>query len=105
MNKKVVPINRGMFLSTYCNAQNGKSILEEIFFGVGFIATVLLPQIILSIYGGIISFISFATVVLVGLITGLVIYRHITFQMPHCIHSQRGVQSPPHKAHARKNVA
>lgn len=94
---KVVSINRDMFLGTYSDAQNGEHIPEVLVFVVGVISTVGLPQFILSVYGGITILIALAGSTLIAAITGLVIYRHVPYQMPHCIHVVSAAQSPPRK--------
>lgn len=94
---KVVSINRDMFLGSYSDAQNSEHIPEVVVFAVGVISTVGLPQLILSVYGGLAIFIMLAASTLIAAITGLVIYRHVPYQMPHCIDVVSAAQSPPRK--------
>ena len=102
---KVVPINRGMYLSGYCDAQNIERIPDDILFGAGVISTVVLPQIIMSIYGGIITLVALTMVALVGSITGLVVYRHLPYQIPHCVNAETAAQSPPREDNTVKKAA
>lgn len=94
---KVVSINRDMFLGSYIDAQNSEHIPEVLIFVVGVISTVGLPQFILSVYGGITILIALAGCTLIAAVTGLVIYRHVPYQMPHCINLVSRAQFPPRK--------
>jgi hypothetical protein len=94
---KVVSINRDMFLGSYIDAQNREHIPEVLVFAVGVISTVGLPQFILSVYGGITVLLALAGSTLIAAITGLVIYRHTPYEMPHCFDVVSAAKSPPHK--------
>ena len=94
---KVVSINRDMFLGAYIDARNGEHIPEVVVFAAGAILTVSLPQFILSVYGGITILIALAGSALIGAITGLIIYRHVPYQMLHCVDAVSAAQSPPRK--------
>lgn len=64
--------NKGSFLGAYINAQNNQRIPEEVIFVAGVILTVGLPEIFLSVYGGLIPLIVFASSLLMGVGLGLV---------------------------------
>lgn len=94
---KVVSINRDMFLGWYSDAQYSERIPEVVAFVVGVISTVGLPQLILSVYGGVITFVVLAGATLVGTLIGLVVYQQVPYQLPHCVDAVTVAQSPPYK--------
>lgn len=63
--------DKGSFLGAYIEAQNNQHIPEEVFFVAGVILTVGLPEFLLSVYGGLIPFIVFASSLLAGIGLGL----------------------------------
>ena len=71
----VVPINSKEFLSAYRYAQDGEWSPEATFLFVGGILSAVLPQTIISVYGGFTPLIAFFGVALGGAIWGLAMYR------------------------------
>jgi hypothetical protein len=71
---------KGGFLGSYIKAQNDQRIPEEVFFVAGVILTVGLPELVLSIYGGLTPFIVLASTLLAGGGLGLVAY---CYKLPH----------------------
>lgn len=58
--------NKNGFLGAYIEAQNNQRIPEEVYFVAGVVLTVGLPEIFLTIYGGLIPFIVFASSLAAG---------------------------------------
>lgn len=94
---KVVSINRDMFLGWYSDAQYSERIPEVVAFVVGVISTVGLPQLILSVYGGVLTLVAVAGATLVGALIGLVVYQQGPYQLPHCVDAVTMAQSPPYE--------
>lgn len=102
---KVTSINRDMYLGEYCNPQDVTPIPEGLLFAVGILSTIGLPQLILSVYGGIITLVALAGVMTLGSVAGLLAYLYMPYQMPHCVEAETGVRSPPNRDSRMKKAA
>lgn len=102
---KVTPIDRGMYLREYCASRNVARIPEGIAFAVGVLMTVILPQLILSAYGGIITLAPLAAVTALGSIAGLLAFLYLPYRMPRCVDAEIRVQAPPSRDGRLKKVA
>jgi hypothetical protein len=71
---KVVSIFRGQFLKDYLARQADSDFLTHSLFGLGVLATILVPQIIYCIYGGPVSPWLLVVSAQAGVIAGLVNY-------------------------------
>jgi uncharacterized membrane protein len=72
--EKIVPINRGMFLKSYCDAGNIGRGPEEVFLVVGAILFMGFFPSILSAYGGVVPLFTFSGIELAGVAWGLARY-------------------------------
>ncbi len=91
----VITLNGRMFLSAYCDEQNGVRIPDEAPFVIGVIFSIVLPQIIFFSYGGLVPLIAFVVNALAGTIWGLVLYRKAPYRIISCISRGTLPQAPP----------
>lgn len=71
---KVVPIDRGKFLRYYIPRSKFQRTLEETFFVLGVLGTIVVPQVIYCAIGGLVSPWIFVITAQAGVIVGLVKY-------------------------------
>ena len=102
MKNKVVSINRGRLLGAHNYAHNRALNPVASIYVAGFIPLVELPQIILSIYGGIIPSITFAVSSLIGSTLGLILYRYFPYRQISLFDTRAVIRHTPSKAHTRK---
>lgn len=97
--KKIVSIYSAKFLGHYCYAQSNERIPAEVPFLFGVFLTVVLPQIICIVYGGIIPLVAFASVATVGCVLGWVLYRQMPYHVTSCFSTRNMPQAPPSEDH------
>jgi len=96
-NRKVL----GITLS----AQNSGYIPDEAFFFTGILLSIVLPEGIYSVYGGIFPLTAFAGCALAGLIWGLIRYYISPYRIISCVSTGTVPQSPPGEDTMRKKAA
>ena len=101
----VVALNSRRFLGAYCEAQNSKSIPEEVFFFTGVILTIVLPQIIYSAYGGLVILFMFAGVALAGTFLGVAMYYQLPYKLISFAKMGTVPQAPPSGSNTLKKAA
>jgi hypothetical protein len=93
------------FLGAYIDAQNNQRIPEEVIFVAGVILTLGLPEFFLSIYGGLIPLIVFASSLLVGSGLGVAInYYKLPYQTL-SLNEEAESQVPASKNDTKKKAA
>lgn len=92
--RNVVSINKGKFLGYYSEAQNSEWIPDEAYFFTGVLFSLALPQIICSVYGGIIPLLAFATSTLAGVIVGVTIYLQFPHRVTSCVSTRIVPEAP-----------
>lgn len=102
---KVTSINRNMYLREYCDSQPVARIPEGIPFAIGVLSTVVLPQLILSAYGGIITLVALAGVTTIGSVAGLLAYLYLPYRIPRCVDAEMKARFPPSRDGRLKKTA
>ena len=96
--EKVTSINKGRFLGSYSEAQDSERIPDAVYFVTGVLVSMVLPQIIYSVYGGFVPLIAFACSTFAGVFLGLVVYRFSTNRSISCVGTGTVPQAPPGEA-------
>jgi hypothetical protein len=91
---KVVSINQGRFLGSYIEAENSERRLDALCFFTGVMVSMVLPQIIFSVYGGFVPVIAFVCSALTGVLLGFVIYRFSPHRTLSCVGTSSVPQAP-----------
>ena len=86
MESKIRQINDYKFLGGYMQAQSqAKRFPDNAVFATGAIATWVLPQIGISLYGGFKPLVGFASIALVGIVSGLYLNRRGATPLVSCV--------------------
>lgn len=93
--KKVVSINHGKFLGSYIDAQNSVWVPDETYFFIGVLFSMVLPQIIYCIYGGLIPLLAVVSNASVGYFLGWTIYHRFPHRITSCFNAETEQQAPP----------
>jgi hypothetical protein len=101
----VVSINHKRILGTYINTQGRELIPDEAYFVGGVFFSVLFPQFIYCLYGGLLSLIAFASSGLAGALLGLAMYYRLPYRQPSCFDTGTVTQDPPRKDVTLKEAA
>ncbi|HYG11194.1 MAG TPA: hypothetical protein VD835_14700 [Pyrinomonadaceae bacterium] len=102
---KIVPIKSKEFLSRYRNAQGGERLPEEAVFFTGVILSTVLPQTIISIYGGLTPFVTFLSIAMGGVVWGLIMSRQTSDQTVLRVDTGTVPQTPISKRAGQKKAA
>lgn len=102
---KVTSINRGMFLREYCESQNFVRTPDGTSFAVGVLSTVVLPQLVLAAYGGVVTLGALVAVTTLGAVAGLLAYWYLPYRMPRCVDAEMKAQAPPGRDGRLKKAA
>jgi hypothetical protein len=101
----VVSINRNKILGAYIEAHDSKFNPDSAYFWTGICLSVLLPQYIFYIYGGLLPVTVCAVSMLAGLILGLVRYNRSPYRPLSCVDMEVGARVPPREDASRKRAA
>lgn len=101
---KVISINNRKFLGDYY-AQGSNNIPDEALFFAGILLAQVLPQLVCSIYGGLITSVVLTSTGLVGTIWGIVMYYKFPFRMISCFSTGTVPQAPPSENKTLKKAA
>jgi hypothetical protein len=91
---KVTSINKGRFLGSYSDAQKSERIPDAVYFVTGVMLSIVLPQMIYSVYGGFVPLIAFVSSTLTGFFLGLVVYRLSPERRISCVATATVPQAP-----------
>jgi hypothetical protein len=91
---KVVPINRVRGTGANPDAQDNERTPEEAFLVAGAILTLVLPQFVLSVYGGLVAFAVCAGIALAGAAWGVASYKRSSYPVESRITGTTS-QAPP----------
>lgn len=95
---KVTSINKGRFLGSYSEAQNSERIPDAVYFVTGVMVSMVVPQIIYSVYGGFVPLIAFVCSSLTGFFLGLAVYRFSANRIISCVGTGTVPQAPSGEA-------
>jgi hypothetical protein len=101
---KVISINSRKFLGSYY-ARSSDNIPDEAIFFAGIIMALLLPQLVCSVYGGLVFLFAFTGTALAGTLWGLVMYYKYPFKVISCVNTGTVLQAPPGSNKTLKKVA
>jgi hypothetical protein len=101
---KVISINSRKFLGNYY-AQSSNSIPDEVAFFAGIIMSQVLPELVCSVYGGLVLLVAFTCTAFTGTIGGLVMYYKSPFRIISCVSTRTVQQAPPSKNRTLEKAA
>jgi hypothetical protein len=101
----LVSINSKKVLGAYMDAQNSELITEGTYFYMGVLLSVVLPQFVLSVYGGFLPLIELALSAVVGSSIGLARYYWFPYRLLSCVNKRAEARIPPRINTSRKKAA
>jgi hypothetical protein len=99
----VIPLKRRGFLAGYISQNRRRP--DQAAFIAGVLTTMVLPEVVCSVFLGPEASIAFAASALLGSLLGITVYRRFPYRVESCVSKETGRQAPPEEDTNMPNAA